>query len=110
MLLVNISVNLERTNQQSIKFSPQDKFWRKLREYGISVFHLFVEFQPDCGTVSRNGLLEAVKEFKISQRLARMVKLTLRRARFTVKTQNNLSDNLKHHSIKTRGSFNVCTF
>ena len=92
ILLVNISVNLERANQQSIKFSPRDKFWRKLREYGKNVLHLLIEFQPAYNTVSRNELLEAFKEFKISKRLKIMVKLTLKHVRCRIKIQNNLSE------------------
>jgi hypothetical protein len=95
VLLVNISVKLETANQQSIKFSPRDKFRRKPRGYGISMFHLFVEFQPVYNTVSRNILPKALKEFKISQRLIRMDKLTLRHVRCGVKIQYILSEQLK---------------
>ena len=51
------------------------------------MFHLFVEFQPAYNIVSTNESLEALKEFKTSQGLTRMVKLTLRHVRCRVKTE-----------------------
>jgi hypothetical protein len=95
ILLVNISVKLERANQQSIEFSPRDKFRRKPLGYGIRMFYLFIEFQPAYNTVSRNILLKALKEFQLSQRLIRMDKLTLKHMRCKVRIQYNLSEQFK---------------
>jgi sorting nexin-29 len=37
----------------------------KTSEYGISTFHLFVDFKAAYDTIRRKKLLKALKEFKI---------------------------------------------
>jgi sorting nexin-29 len=64
----------------------------KTSEYGISTFHLFMDFKAACDTVRRDKLLEALTEFKISPKLIRLVKLTLKHVRCRVKIHNNLSE------------------
>jgi hypothetical protein len=62
------------------------------REYRIGMFHLFTEFHPAYNTVNRNELFEALKEFQITQRLIRVVKLSVKYERYRFKIQSNLSE------------------
>ena len=82
ILLVNIS------SFRKGKSSPWD-ILEKTSEYGISIFHLFTDFNGAYDTIRRNKLLEALKEFKIPQKFVRLVKLTLKHARCSVKIHNN---------------------
>jgi len=52
---------------------------------------LFVNFKAAYETIRRNKLLEALKEFKIPQKIIRLVKLILKHVRYRVKIQSNLS-------------------
>ena len=70
-MLVNISVDSERTIHVLIKFSPCD-ILEKTSKYGIRAFHLFVEFSTACGAIRINKLLEALEEFKMPQKLDRL--------------------------------------
>jgi sorting nexin-29 len=62
----------------------------KTSEYGISTFHLFIEFRAAYDTVRRDKLLKALIELKIPPRLIWLVKLTLKHVRPGVKIHNNL--------------------
>jgi hypothetical protein len=64
----------------------------KTSEYGISTFHLFIDFRAASDTVRRDKLLEALTEFKILPKLIRLVKLTLKHVRCRVKIHNNVSE------------------
>jgi sorting nexin-29 len=64
----------------------------KNSEYGISTFHLFINFKAAYDTIRRDKLLEALTEFKIQPKLIRLVKVTLKRVRCRVKIHNNLSE------------------
>jgi hypothetical protein len=45
----------------------------KTSEYGISMFHLFIDFRAPYDTKRRNKLLETLKEIKIPPKLIRLV-------------------------------------
>ena len=60
--------------------------------YEISTFCLFVDFKAACDTTRRGRLLEALKEFKIPEKLNRPVTLTLKHVRYAVVIQNNLPE------------------
>jgi hypothetical protein len=64
----------------------------KNSEYGISRLPLFVDLTVAYDTIRGNKLLEALREFKIPQKLIRLVKLTLEHMRCRVKIHNNLSE------------------
>jgi sorting nexin-29 len=64
----------------------------KTSEYGISTFHLSIDFKAAYDTTRRDKLLEAVMELKIPLKLIRLVKLTLKQVRCRVKIHNNLSE------------------
>jgi hypothetical protein len=38
-------------------------------EYGVSTFHLFIDFKASCDTLNREKLLKAMNGFKILQKL-----------------------------------------
>jgi sorting nexin-29 len=62
----------------------------KSSDYGISTFHLFIDFKAAYDTIRRDKLLKALTEFKIPPKLIRLVKLTLKHMRCRVKIHNNL--------------------
>ena len=62
----------------------------KTSEYGVSTFHLFIDFKAAYDTIRRDKLLEAIKEFKLPLKLMRLIKLTVKHERCRVKIQNNL--------------------
>jgi sorting nexin-29 len=64
----------------------------KTSEYGISMFHLFMNFKAAYDTIRRDKLFEALIEFKILPKLIRLVKLTLKHVRCRVRIHNNLSE------------------
>ena len=73
------------------QIQPMRDILENFSVYGISMFHLFIDFKAAYDTIRRNKLLEALKEFKIPRKLIRLVKLTLEHARYRVKIHNNLS-------------------
>jgi hypothetical protein len=82
ILLVNVS------SFRKGKSSPWD-ILENTSEYGISVFHLFIDFSAAYDPIRRNKLLKALKEFKIPKKFIRPVKLTLKHVRCSVKIHNN---------------------
>jgi hypothetical protein len=56
-------------------------------EYAVSTFQT-----PACDIIRRDKLLEALKEYKIPQKLIRLAKLTLKHLRCGIKIQNNLME------------------
>jgi hypothetical protein len=62
IFLVNISVDLERANQKSSKFIPMRQIPEMTSEYGISTFHICVDFRAVYIHVNiRDKLLEILK-------------------------------------------------
>jgi sorting nexin-29 len=50
----------------------------KTLQYGFSIFHLFIDFKAAYDTINRDKLFEAMKEFKIPQKLIGLIRATLK--------------------------------
>jgi hypothetical protein len=61
-------------------------------EYGVSTFHLFIDFKAASDTINREKLLKDMKEFKIPQKLIGLVRATLKHVKCRIKMQNNQSE------------------
>jgi sorting nexin-29 len=57
----------------------------KTLEYGISTFNLFIDFKAAYDTINREKLFEAMKEFKIPQKLMGLARATLKHVKYRVK-------------------------
>jgi Reverse transcriptase (RNA-dependent DNA polymerase). len=71
---------------------PIKQMLEKTSEYAVCRFHLSVDFKAACDTTRRDNSLEALKEFKIPQRVIKLVELTLKHVRCRVKIHNNVSE------------------
>jgi sorting nexin-29 len=68
------------------------QFLEKTLEYGIGTFHIFIDFKAAYDTINRDKLFEAMKEFKMPQKLMGLARATLKHIKCRVKMQNNLSE------------------
>lgn len=64
----------------------------KTKEYGLSTFHLFIDFKAAYDTINREKLSEAMEELGIPNKLIRLVNATLRKVQCRVKITRWLSD------------------
>ncbi|GFS80169.1 putative endonuclease-reverse transcriptase [Trichonephila clavipes] len=64
----------------------------KIREFEIDMHHLFIDFKTTYDSIHRKTLIAAMKEFKIPDKLLRLISLTLSETKIVVKVQNDLSD------------------
>ena len=64
----------------------------KTREYRIETHHLFVDFRSAYDSIKRNELYLAMKEFKIPDKLIRLVKITLENSQNLVRIQSATSE------------------
>jgi hypothetical protein len=62
---------------------------KKILEYGVSMFYLFIDFKVAYVTIKK-GEIDFLKEFKIYQKLLGLVGTTLESVNCVVKLQNNL--------------------
>jgi sorting nexin-29 len=81
----------------------------KTSEYGLSTFHLFIDFTAAYDNKRTDKLLEALTEFKIPPKLIRLVKLTLKHMRCKVKIHNNLSEQSDTSTGLRQGDALSCT-
>jgi sorting nexin-29 len=61
-------------------------------EYGVSTFHLSIDFKAAYDTINREKLFEPIKAFKIAQKLIGLVRATSKHVICRVKMQNNVSE------------------
>ncbi|GFU65710.1 putative endonuclease-reverse transcriptase [Trichonephila clavipes] len=78
----------------------------KTKEFGIDMHHLFIDFKTAYHSINRQALFAGMKEFKIPDKLLRLINLTLSVTKIIVKVQNDLSSPLKN--IVQQGDTLVC--
>jgi sorting nexin-29 len=77
-------------------------------KYGISKFHIFVDFRAAYDIIRRDQVLEALKEFKIVLKKIKLVKLTLKHVRCRVKIQSNLPEQFETSIGSKQGDAVTC--
>jgi hypothetical protein len=70
----------------------QSLFWwgGGVLEYGVSTFHLLIDFKAAYDATNREKLLQAMKELTIHQKLTGLARANLEHVKCSVKVQNNL--------------------
>ncbi|GFY36484.1 uncharacterized protein TNCV_26871 [Trichonephila clavipes] len=93
------------------KFKLPSNMYRQIlertREFGIDTHHLFIDFKTAYGSINRKALIAAMKEFKIIDKLLRLISLTLSQTKILAKVQNDLSDPLEIKRRSTRSCSSV---
>jgi sorting nexin-29 len=67
----------------------------KCFEYGVDLYKLFIEFRQAFDSINRKAMLTALKKFKISQKLIRLVEVTLKDSRAKVLRAGRTSRNFE---------------
>ncbi|GFW73194.1 hypothetical protein TNCV_484201 [Trichonephila clavipes] len=60
--------------------------------FGENTHHHFIDFKTAYDSINKKALIAAMKEFKIPDKLLRLISLTLSETKIVVKVQNDLSD------------------
>ena len=64
----------------------------KTREFGIETHHLFIYFKSAYDTIEKDQLYNAMREFKIPNKLIRLIRMTMENTQSQVRIQSDLSD------------------
>jgi hypothetical protein len=77
----------------------------KTLEYGVSTFHLFIDFKAAYDTINRDKLLEAMEEFNIPQKLIATCKKT--KIRRSNKKSDKYENAYRRSEISKRERFQI---
>jgi hypothetical protein len=58
-------------------------------EYEVNIFHHFIDSKAAYGTINREKLIKAMKEFKLLQKFIGLVRATLKHVKCRLELQNN---------------------
>jgi sorting nexin-29 len=81
---------------------------QKALEYGVSTFHLFIDFKATYDTINREKLLEAMEEFNIPQKLIGLTRAMLTHVNCRVKMQNSRSESFRTSVGLNQGDALLC--
>jgi hypothetical protein len=76
-LLRIINVGTDVIDQLLIRFSAFARYWRKKWEYSETAHQLFIVFKKAYDSVRREELYNILKEFRVSMKLVRLIKMCI---------------------------------
>jgi sorting nexin-29 len=80
----------------------------KVGEFSIESHHLFINFSSAYDSINRNQLFAATEEFRIPDKIVRLVKATMENSQCHVRVQSELLDLLRGMNGLRQGDSLVC--
>ena len=80
----------------------------KTREFGIETHHLFIDFKSAYDTIERDQLYNAMREFKIPNKLISLTRMTMENTQSQVRIQSDLSDPITTRKGLRQGDSLAC--
>jgi sorting nexin-29 len=80
----------------------------KTREYNITTHHLFIDFKAAYDSIKREKLINAMKGFKILNKLVHLTEAILRRVTCSVKIYNDVSESFTTQRGVRQGDALAC--
>jgi sorting nexin-29 len=87
----NYQCGFRRGKSTSDHLHSTRQLLEKMREYGVNIYYMFVDFKAAYDSIDRAGFFKAMEEFHVPRKLRGLVELTLKTVRCRVKTCNGIT-------------------